>query len=272
MKKMKSSLMLLIAAFCISACGSKGNTGTPTAEGFDEESALAEEEEMTEDEEAQPVGDRALYQVHGNVRKITFVEGCESFQRSFTPFDGAGYSAQVRQKVQDYINACTISNHVTFDRTGKSITGNAEFFTSDPIDDGGTYYTNIFYGSDPVYGGDYNLASIYGCTYTYDASGRLVGVGGIDCGESYDYDQHDRLVKKAGGGEGGYGYENVFSYDKDGNVVKEESKETEFDEGSDEVVSSSTLTYTILEKDNRGNWTKRRSSMGEVDERTISYY
>lgn len=276
MKKMKLSLMLLIAALCLSACGSNRNNraSSSTDEDFDEDSALAEEEVDEEEEVSQPVGDRALYQVHGNVRSITFFEGCEGFQRSYTPFDGAGYSAQVRQKVQDFIRLATISNRVSFDETGKSISGNSEFFMSEQNDDGGTSYSCIFYGSDPVYGGDYGLASTYGCVYTYDASGRLIGVGGIDGGESCEYDRHDRLVRRSGGGEGGYGYEVLFSYDKDGNVVKEENIETEFnfDTNEFEVSSASAVTYTILEKDSKGNWTKRESSMGDVDERTIRYY
>lgn len=270
---MKPSLMLLIAALCFSACGSNKNNRDSSDEDFDEDSALAEEE-VEEEEVAQPVGDRALYQVHGNVRSITFVEGCETFQRSHTPFDGEGYSAQVRQKVQEFIRLYAITDRVSFDKTGKNISGNSEFFTSEQNDDGGTSCTSIFFGSDPVFGGDYELASIYGCTYTYDASGKLISVGGIDGGESYEYDQHDCLVKKSGGGEGGYGYEVLFSYDKDGNVVKEENIETEFnfDTLEHEVTSASTVTYTILEKDSKGNWTKRESSTGDVDERKISYY
>ncbi len=274
---MKSSLLLLIAAVCLSACGSNRNNrvSSSTDEDFDEDSALAEEEEATEEEEvAQPVGDRAFYQVHGNVKSITFVEGCEGFQRSYTPFDGADYSAQVKQKVEEYIRLTTISDRVSFDETGKSISGNSEFFTSEQDSDGETSYTCIFYGSDPVYGGDYGLASIYGCVYTYDANGRLNSTGGIDGGVSYEYDQHDRLVKTSGGGEGGYGYEELLTYDKDGNVVKEEFIETEFnmDTLENEVTNTSTVTYTILEKDRKGNWTKRKSSTGDVDERTISYY
>ncbi len=272
MKKMKSSLMLLIAALCLSACGSNGKNrvSSSTDEDLDEDSALAEEEE----EVTQPVGDRALYQVHGNVKSISFVEGCEGFQRSFTPFDGTGYSEQVKEKVQEFIRLTTVSDRVSFDETGKSLSGNSEFFTSKQNDDGETIYSSIFFGSDPAYSDDYALASTYGCAFTYDASGKLINAGGIDGGESYEYDQHDRLVKKSGGGEGGYGYEFLFSYDKDGNVVKEESIETEFnfDTSEAEVTSTSTETYTILEKDSKGNWTKRKSSTGNVDQRTISYY
>ncbi len=273
MKKMKSSLMLLIAALCISACGSNKNNRDSSDEDFDEDSALAEEE-VEEEEAVQPVGDRALYQVHGNVRSITFVEGCEAFKRSFTPFDGEDYSAQVKQKVEKFIRLTTISDRVSFDETGKSFSGNSEFFTSEQNDDGGTSCNSIFFGSDPAYSGDYSLASNYGCSYTYDASGKLIGVSGIDGGESYEYDQHDRLVRKSGGGEGGYGYEELFSYDEDGNVIKEEMIETEFnfDTSEHEVTNASSVTYTILEKDSKGNWTKRKTPTGDIDERKISYY
>ncbi|MBR0047672.1 MAG: hypothetical protein IJP75_12495 [Bacteroidaceae bacterium] len=265
MKTIFLSLTLVTAALCTAACGGSGNKDVSTSMNENDSASVAEE---PMEEVLQPIGDRARYQVHGNVNSITFVQGCEKFKTTFEPWhDDEEYDAKVKQKVLAFIKECSITHSVTFDEAGKGISSHQDFYTPNKSDEG-TTYTCIFYDGESDYAVDYNLACMYGGVYTYDHNGKLIYTGGIDWGTSYEYDEHGYLVKESGGGEGGYGFETAYTYDEDGNCVKEQYEETEFDE----VTESSVTTYTILEKDNRGNWTKRKSSKGEIDERTITYY
>ena len=68
------------------------------------------------------------------------------------------------------------------------------------------------------------------------------------------------------------GYVSVFTYDEEGYVKTETN--TEAPEMGDEEGESTVTkhTYTILEKDNYGNWIKRKDQHGTIASRTITYY
>ena len=72
------------------------------------------------------------------------------------------------------------------------------------------------------------------------------------------------------------GYNSKFTYDADG-YVKTEINTTypDMDEmGADEEEQPEVMksTYTILEKDSCGNWTKRKDQRGKTTTRTIIYF
>ena len=70
------------------------------------------------------------------------------------------------------------------------------------------------------------------------------------------------------------GYVEEFKYDEDGHVKSIKSYYTGMDAINEETGEADPPTirnYTILEKDEMGNWTKRKSSQGS-ETRTITYY
>lgn len=128
-------------------------------------------------------------------------------------------------------------------------------------------------------------------TYTFDKNGFWLTEDGKSIKEMYhagiDRDKNGRIVKgdfefydmTFAYNERGLvtqtycdGLTNSYTYDEDGYVVKEHV-DIAPEMGDDEGVSAKqyTLTYTILEKDEIGNWTKRKSSQG-TETRTIVYY
>ena len=71
------------------------------------------------------------------------------------------------------------------------------------------------------------------------------------------------------------GYVEEFTYDADGYVKSVKSYYTGMDAVNEETGEAdeqpTVRNYTILEKDDVGNWTKRKSSQG-IETRTIKYY
>ena len=115
-----------------------------------------------------------------------------------------------------------------------------------------------------------SLSSMYPGEIKRDKNGRLISAcneGDIFIG--YEYDERGLVVKSYDGGE------SINYYDADGYLKK--SKETvDPDMGSDDAPEKYTMTYSILEKDSYGNWTKRKevSDKGTVSytTRVITYY
>lgn len=67
------------------------------------------------------------------------------------------------------------------------------------------------------------------------------------------------------------GYNREFTYDEEGYVAT--MKEVIAPEmGPDDEPEVNKYTYTILEKDSYGNWTKRKDDAGNITTRKISYY
>ena len=68
------------------------------------------------------------------------------------------------------------------------------------------------------------------------------------------------------------GFERTFTYDNEG-YVKTETQMTTPEMGDEEGESEVTkYNYTILEKDNYGNWIKRKDQNGNVLSRIITYF
>ena len=68
------------------------------------------------------------------------------------------------------------------------------------------------------------------------------------------------------------GFSRQLTYDAEGYVCKETqtiAPDMGDEEGEGEVVN---LSYTILEKDEVGNWIKRKDQNGKIEKRTITYY
>lgn len=115
-----------------------------------------------------------------------------------------------------------------------------------------------------------SLSSMYPGEIKRDKKGRLISAcneGDIFIG--YEYDERGLVVKSYDGGE------SIKYYDADGYLKK--SKETVYpDMGSEDAPEKYTMTYSILEKDSYGNWTKRKevSDNGTVSytTRVITYY
>ena len=113
-----------------------------------------------------------------------------------------------------------------------------------------------------------NLKQVYAGGIERDKSGRIT-VGAPDEFYNITYTYNDRgLVTKTFCD----GITNTYTYDEDGYVAKEHV-DIAPEMGDDEGVSAKqyTLIYTILEKDEIGNWTKRKSGSA-TETRTIEYY
>ena len=113
-----------------------------------------------------------------------------------------------------------------------------------------------------------NLKQLYAGGIERDKSGRIT-VGAPDEFYNITYTYNDRgLVTKTFCD----GITNTYTYDEDGYVAKEHV-DIAPEMGDDEGVSAKqyTLIYTILEKDEIGNWTKRKSKQG-TETRTLEYF
>lgn len=69
----------------------------------------------------------------------------------------------------------------------------------------------------------------------------------------------------------------TYTYDENGNVVKEVTNATYIEMGADEPTKvNTTTTYKIVDTDSHGNWTKRSAKCSDdsywEEKRTISYY
>lgn len=112
-----------------------------------------------------------------------------------------------------------------------------------------------------------SLKSIFPGGVKRDRQGRLVECNADGYGSRYyTYNSQGLPTEIAEDG-----YNRKFTYDDDGYVKTEEEYIAPDigDEGDGETIRS---TYTILEKDNYGNWTKRKNQRGEVVKRKITYY
>lgn len=112
-----------------------------------------------------------------------------------------------------------------------------------------------------------NLKKIFFAGITRDKAGRITE-GNTDDFYSMFYEWDTKgLVKESWGG--GSSVKN--SYDAEGYLTKQVVT-IEPDMGSDEAPEIITRTFIPLEKDQYGNWTKRKDQKGKVEERAIEYY
>ena len=104
---------------------------------------------------------------------------------------------------------------------------------------------------------------------TRDAQGRITELSNGDERLVYEYNA-DGLLKKHIAQYMDGGTESVYEYDANGDCSKETSIYGGLDMEEDEGPTVS--IYTILERDEHGNWTQRKDQNGNVERRTIKYY
>lgn len=112
-----------------------------------------------------------------------------------------------------------------------------------------------------------NIKEMYQAGIERDKNGRIIRGDFEFYEQTFTYNERGLVTETVEDG-----VTHTFSYDEDGYVLKEHvdvPAEIGDDEGSS--VRQFTLIYTILEKDEIGNWTKRKCSQG-TETRTITYY
>lgn len=113
-----------------------------------------------------------------------------------------------------------------------------------------------------------SLKTIYPGGITRDKNGRLKDCNADGYGScSYNYNSKGLPTEIYADGCG-----RVLTYDADGYLKTETCSyppEMGDEEGEEEVVK---YTYTILEKDSYGNWTKRKDQNGAITTRKITYF
>ena len=112
-----------------------------------------------------------------------------------------------------------------------------------------------------------NIKEMYQAGIDRDKNGRIIRGDFEFYEQTFTYNERGIVTETVEDG-----VTHTFSYDEDGYVLKEHvdvPAEIGDDEGSS--VRQFTLIYTILEKDEIGNWTKRKCSQG-TETRTITYY
>lgn len=113
-----------------------------------------------------------------------------------------------------------------------------------------------------------SLKNIYPGGVTRDKNGRLKDCNADGYGScSYNYNSKGLPTEIYADGGG-----RVLTYDADGYLKTETCSyppEMGDEEGEEEIVK---YTYTILEKDSYGNWTKRKDQNGAITTRKITYF
>ena len=132
--------------------------------------------------------------------------------------------------------------------------------------------TVVSYEYDDSYVGEMCLTWVFGCTY--DSKGRLIYKATGESGHGFVYNDDHQIVVENGTGEGDY-WKVEYKYNDDGHCIYEaDYYPMAYDEHYDPIYDSSPDNerfYEILEVDDYGNWTARRSSDGYTDIRTITY-
>lgn len=111
-----------------------------------------------------------------------------------------------------------------------------------------------------------SIKKMYHAGIERDKTGRIVRGDFEFYDETFTYNEHGLLTETVCDGAS-----RTITYDADG-YVKSERYFSPPDMGDDEGEGEKeTFNYTILEKDEMGNWTKRKSNQG-TETRTITYY
>ena len=192
------------------------------------------------EEPAAPIGDRAFYEVAGNVESIVFEDVAGEFL-----FPG--------QKP-------------TFDKNGLFFVKDIKY--KETIE--GDFKVLAMETDDEDGGGDEYVAC------KYDSKGRLVEVTFWEASFSnLKYDDQNRLISYSAFGMMGIEseYHYTFTYGKDRNPIKVDVKEVHPDyEQHDINTQTYSFSYEYTAVDEHGNWTERKKDDGTVEKRTIKYY
>ena len=100
-----------------------------------------------------------------------------------------------------------------------------------------------------------------------DNHGRIVEEEIFNTGVyTYKYNTNGLLIEKKYE-RGSHIIRNIYTYNSAGECIKNNGSGVELGKKWKDVI-----TYTILTRDNYGNWTKRKGSDGGIETRTITYY
>ena len=193
-------------------------------------------------EQAYPVGDRAFYEVAGNVESIEMqdVQGEFIFLGQNPVFNKEGLF---------FVNGIKYKEEKDGDLR-------VLMLDTDDEDGGGEEYVEC----------------------RYDKKGRLVTVGFWEASfGDITYDDQDRVVSYIAYGMMGIESEHhyTFTYGKDRNPIKVEVREVHPDySGNDNATLTQTysFSYEYTAVDDKGNWTQRKRDDGTVEKRTIKYF
>lgn len=109
-----------------------------------------------------------------------------------------------------------------------------------------------------------------------NAQGMICGEYFFEMARDYEIGADGRILKEMGFYEDQGGI-TTYNYDIQGRLVSIVEQTVEYDQGSDPLTYSTvgdpeTTTFTYLEVDSHGNWTKRQTQDGDVMSRVIEYY
>ena len=192
-------------------------------------------------EKVYPVGDRAFYQVAGNVESIVF-------------HDVTGEFIFLGDKPKFNKSGLFFVNEIKYKETKEGENTILELDTDDE-DGGGEEYIRCAYDKD----GRLTNVTFWESAFTdisYDEQGRLAGftaLGMMDIESEYVY---------------------TFTYGKDRNPIKVAVKEThpDYENPGKYNTQNYTFTYEYTAVDENGNWTERKNQDGTVEKRTINYF
>lgn len=192
------------------------------------------------EEPAAPIGDRAFYEVAGNVESIVFE-------------DVSGELLFLGQKP-------------VFDKDGHFFVKDIKYLEEKEGD-----FTILRLDTDDEDGGGEEFVSC-----KYDSKGRLVLVGFWEASFSdIKYDDNNRVISYSAfgtmGAESEYYY--TLEYGKDRNPIKVTVKEVHPDYVEHDVNTQTySVSYEYTAVDDHGNWTERKRDDGTIEKRTIKYF
>lgn len=101
-----------------------------------------------------------------------------------------------------------------------------------------------------------------------DFSRRVTSMSNGDEGQTFNYNDHGLIVKRNFQYMDG-GSTSRYYYNVDGECVKKKVYYVPEEEGDDGVL---VYTFTIMERDSHGNWTKRKDQNDNLETRQITYF
>ena len=111
-----------------------------------------------------------------------------------------------------------------------------------------------------------SITEMYGNALHRDSKGRITMIGDVEENRKYQYNANGFVTKFEQQYMSG-GYTVKYTYNSKGECIKTAEKGSDMGESF-----TSTSKYTILARDEQGNWTKRKSNHGFTETRTITYY
>lgn len=192
-------------------------------------------------EQTYTIGDRAFYEVAGNVE-------CVDLEDVYQEFTYLGQKPEFNKEGLFFVNGIKYKEEKEGDLRVLKL-------DTDDEDGGGEEYVEC----------------------KYDTKGRLVSVGFWESSFSdIKYDDQDRVVSFSAYGMMGIEseYHYTFTYGKDRNPIKVDVREVhpDYENEGKTVTQNYSISYEYTAVDEMGNWTERKTSNGTVEKRTIKYF